>query len=174
MYCKDKTCATPQDMSSSVGTKTVKLTDDERNDNAMKIMKELIKNNYSAIIAAGIVGNMWTESKWNPTSVNKNDYGKESIGLCQWRDDRNVKLRKFAKSKGRNWQDIDVQIAYLITELTPKAFLGENRYNTFINSKTPQEAAKWFCKYWERPKECSQERMDYAYAVYEKYNNSKK
>lgn len=176
MYSKDKTCATPQDMSSSVGTKTVKLTDDERNDNAMKIMKELIKNDYSVIIAAGIVGNMWTESRWNPTLVNKNDYGKESIGLCQWRGDRNVKLRKFAKDKGKNWQDIDIQIAYLMTELTKSNFNrnGKNGYSGFMNAKTPQEAAKLFCYYWERPKECSQERMDYAYAVYEKYNNSKK
>lgn len=173
MLYKDSNCKCAEEMSSSVGTKTVNLTDDERSDNAMKIMKELVKQRYSVIVAAGIVGNMWTESRWNPTTVITDSNGLESIGLCQWNASRNTALRKFAKDKGKNWQNIDIQIAYLMTELTKSNFYrnGKNGYNAFMNAKTPQEAAKLFCYYWERPKKCSQERMDYAYAVYEKYNN---
>lgn len=173
MLYKDSNCKSAEEMSSSVGTKTVNITDDERNDNAMKVMKELIKQKYSVIVAAGIVGNMWTESRWNPTTVITDSNGLESIGLCQWNASRNTALRKFAKNKGKNWQDIDIQIAYLISELTESNFNrnGKNGYSAFMNAKTPQEAAKLFCYYWERPKECAQERMNYAYSIYVKYNN---
>lgn len=36
------------------------------------------------------------------------------IGLGQWTNERNLMLRKFAKGKGRDWYELEVQLAFMI------------------------------------------------------------
>lgn len=64
-------------------------------ENAYKLMKILMQNGASKIVAAGIVGNMAVETgpvkggnpyRFNPQAVNPNDSGYVAAGLCMWND----------------------------------------------------------------------------------------
>jgi len=67
------------------------------------------KLNLEPHMAAGILGNLMAESRFN-SNTSVNDLGLTSGGLAQWRGSRLTELKNFAKSKGKPWTDIDVQI----------------------------------------------------------------
>lgn len=74
--------------------------------------------NLSDGAIAGICGNIYAESHFNPAARNPNDLGMESLGLCQWRGTRAEKLKKLASANSLTWSDFAVQLTYLINELT--------------------------------------------------------
>lgn len=68
---------------------------------------------YGPTVAAAIMGNMDAESSFNPADMN--DIG--ASGLCQWYDVRERALKDYASSKGKPWEDPDIQLEYLDKEI---------------------------------------------------------
>ena len=137
-----------------------------------KIWFALRDAGFSEIAAAGALGNIYQESRFNYESVETGyDEYVGGIGLCGWtnypRDSgqgRNQQLRDYASSKGTEWRDLNTQIEFLISELTPGGagpaqgyanycLTSYNGYNAdmWINATTPEDAAIAFCWTFERP-----------------------
>jgi hypothetical protein len=78
-------------------------------DKGLAIMNKLINTyGYSPVLAAAICGNMFEESKFEPTAKSPDGYE----GLIQWGGPRLIKLKKLA-----NWKSIDVQLSFIDSEL---------------------------------------------------------
>lgn len=106
-----------------------------------------------AVQAAGIMGNIYGESGFDPNLV---EHGNGiGFGLCQWSFERRTALENFAYSQGKSPGDLDVQLAFLIKELEPGHFnsyyTGENNYKKFMNAQDPETATYYFMWGWERP-----------------------
>lgn len=99
---------------------------------------------YSDVSVAAAMGNIHYESgTFDPKKVeggyNENNGG---IGICQWTNNsrgsqgRNTNLRKYAKSKGKTWQDEDIQVEFLIAEVTKNCKTDARKYAgfAFLNS----------------------------------------
>lgn len=113
---------------------------------------------FSEEATAGVMGNISQESSWNKDSVNSSSGAK---GICQWLGGRANGLDSYASSKGKEWTDEDIQIEYLIGELTPGG--GADGYATYNvldvngcsvedwkNASSPEDAAVAFRKTFER------------------------
>lgn len=115
---------------------------------------------------AGAMGNIKHESGFNPSIVERGT--GVGFGLCQWSYDRRKQLEKYAKSVGRNASDVEVQIAFLIAEMTPGG--GANGYakyqfmqssssydgksypaDAFRTATDVETATRAFCFCFERP-----------------------
>lgn len=63
---------------------------------------------------AGIMGNIAQESNFNSKSVNKSS---GASGIFQWLGSRKTELQSYAKSLGKSWDDIQVQLEFAWKEL---------------------------------------------------------
>ena len=97
--------------------------------NAKQIFDFLKSKGLNDIQAAAICGNIEAESEYNPSA--KNEIG--AIGICQWLNDRATKLQELASSKGKNWNDLSVQLEYLWSEIGPGGY-----YNQFVQAMANQ------------------------------------
>lgn len=93
--------------------------------------------------AAGLVGNLLVESgsRINPGAINPRDGrdGSDSIGIAQWNSTRAQALRNFAAARGTPVNDLNTQLAYLVSELNgPERFAGDR----LRAAQTPDEAAR--------------------------------
>lgn len=135
-----------------------------------KIWFSLRSAGYSEYAVAGVMGNIYAESEFNIALI---EYGYNDstggIGLCQWTDcprgsgdGRNTQLKHYAASKGGKWTDENIQIEFLLGELSPGggadgyatyALLTYNGYSPsdWVNASTPEDAAIAFCWSFERP-----------------------
>ena len=93
--------------------------------NAKQIFDFLKSKGLNDIQAAAICGNIEAESEYNPSA--KNEIG--AIGICQWLNDRATKLQSLASSKGKNWNDLSIQLEYLWSEIGPGGY-----YNQFVQA----------------------------------------
>ena len=131
-----------------------------------KVWSRLRGAGYTEEQVAGAMGNIKHESGFDPSVIE----GGSGIGfgLCQWSYGRRSKLESYAKSIGKKASDIDVQIEFLIAEMTPGG--GANGYasyqfmtsssaydgksypaNAFATAKDITTATKAFCFCFERP-----------------------
>lgn len=139
--------------------KTTQISNGERENNAMQIMKSLLSSNLGLTdyMAAGILGNMWSESRWNPTSYTPKDSNEDqSGGLCQWHDKvsgkgRFTNLLNFAKQNRKNWQDLQLQISFLINELNTTQ---KNALTKVKETSNVDNATTMFCRYFEVASVC--------------------
>jgi len=135
-----------------------------------KLWFSLRNAGYSEYAVAGVMGNIYAESEFNIALI---EYGYNDstggIGLCQWTDcprgsgdGRNTQLKHYAASKGGKWTDENIQIEFLLGELSPGggadgyatyALLTYNGYSPsdWVNASTPEDAAIAFCWSFERP-----------------------
>jgi hypothetical protein len=110
----------------------------------------LINKGLSKEAAAGIVGNLQAESGLNTTIKGKAD-NKGSIGIAQWHSGRKRGLLNFAKQQNRNYDDLDLQLDYIVYELDqPEYKIAKNKIST---AKNPQDAALAFMNHYEKPAE---------------------
>lgn len=154
---------------------------------------------YSDIAAAGAMGNIHYESgSFDPNRV-EGGYTEETggIGICQWTNNkrgstgRNTNLRNYAASKGTTWQDENIQVTFLIGELTKGG--GADGYASYQlmtttkyygsslatataweNAESVEDATKAFCYTFERPgvnyaASSMATRISYAQMYYSKY-----
>lgn len=115
---------------------------------------------YSDYAVAGVMGNIHAESGFNVGSI-EYDTGV-GAGLCQWSYGRRDALEAYAKSKGKNWDSEDIQVEFLIGELTPGGGAdGFATYNLMANNgysvsdwedaKSIEDATEAFMWLFERP-----------------------
>lgn len=84
----------------------------------------LFDKGVSSVAIAGIMGNMWAESRYNPSAnqldnePNMNPY-EAGVGLCQWTETRKDALNSVASRMGTTWSDLNAQLAHLWNEIGP-------------------------------------------------------
>jgi hypothetical protein len=116
----------------------------------------LVKKGMTPAQAAGVVGNLIQESTLNSGAFNE---AEGAYGLAQWRGSRLSDLQSFAASKGKSIEDVNTQLDFIMHELNGK----ESKAGRMLfASKTADEAAFNFGKYYERPKTVEQSRLSYA------------
>lgn len=90
-------------------------------DRANYITNRLVtKHGLSREGASALVGNFVAESRLETSAgLGKADQknGTDSIGIAQWGLDRNAGLRNFARTQGKAWTDLNVQIDWAAREL---------------------------------------------------------
>lgn len=127
-----------------------------------KVWFTLREAGFSEYAVAGVMGNIYAESGFDPAIIEGgNGIG---FGLCQWSYGRRTQLEAYAASKGKDASDINTQVEFLLTEITPGAtgpaqgyasyqLLYYNGYNgdMWKSATTPEDAAVAFCWSFERP-----------------------
>lgn len=144
---------------------------------------------YSEEATAGAMGNIYGESGFDPTLV---EYGQTEerggIGLCQWTFGRCQYLRDYASEQGKEWQDVQVQIEYLLMELEDNGYFNDpglysesfpNGKNSWTEADSVEKATKAFCATFERPsaeafKSSIQKRIDAAKGYYDEFKGKTK
>lgn len=96
-------------------------------DNEYVVWSELRSLGYSEIAVAGIMGNIWQESRFEPSAI-EYWYG-DGFGIVQWTGARKSALEGYAYEMGVSEYDIYIQIEFLNKELTP-----DSTYYNWINS----------------------------------------
>jgi hypothetical protein len=99
---------------------------------------------FGAGQAAGILGNMLTESGFRTDAYNA---GEGAIGLCQWEGGRRGELERFAANIGRAVTDWKTQADFVIHELTGSE---SGALENLKSSRSPSEAARVFQSQYER------------------------
>lgn len=151
------------DMGSSP-TRTNRLSKEGESISQEKAMTYFVNKGLTPEQAAGIVGNLMQESKLNSSAWNEKE---RAYGIAQWRNERLDGLKMFAAARGKDISDISTQMDYILHELgTTEKRAGE----ALLSSKTPQEAAFNFAKYYERPAAVEHTRIAYAEQAYGKRN----
>ena len=125
---------------------------------------------YSKEAAAGVMGNIYAESGFRTNSL-ESGYSYDTImnnpnlglGLAGWTyQPWKEELINFAKSRGKDWTDEDIQVEFLISGITPPSGVaGVSGYwmsdregctiEAFKNASTPEDAAYQFCWVYENP-----------------------
>ena len=91
-----------------------------------KYIREHVKGSSSKSTTA-LLGNMWIESgqtfdpktiqsgsKYNESSAKDESVGGYAFGIAQWDMGRRVKLLEYADKKGKKWDDLGLQLDYLL------------------------------------------------------------
>lgn len=113
----------------------------ERNKYAFDYFK---KEGLNDVQAAAAVGNLAQES-----GIRALNYGdRDSTGAAQWRTDRRRGLNNWAKANGRNPNDLDTQLSYVVKE-------GHDRgdFQRIAGYKDVRQATIDFGRRYERPSE---------------------
>ena len=135
---------TGTDMSGSVSAANIKASE-----NKTKVWKFLKANGYSDEAAAGIMGNMQSESGFDPGIEERTTRKDKGYGLCQWTFGRRTRLESFARSKGKPASNIDVQLDYLLKELKTSY---KSCYVPKFRESTDIEYTTWtFLSRFEKP-----------------------
>lgn len=153
-----------------------------------KVWYTLINAGYSEIAVAAVMGNIYGESGFDPKA--QNSIG--AVGLCQWLGGRKSKLIDYAASESSTWEDVDIQINFLKTEIDERGdgpakshataqmntpYYGYSRED-WKSAKSIDESTKAFCRVFER---CSNDeftgsinkRINEANGYYKKYHGKK-
>lgn len=123
------------------------------------IYKELIDSKISKLDTLAILANIAYETgdTYDPKTKQKGvgkvkDWWKKSTGgrgtgLLQW-DDRRLNLKAYAEKHNESWDDLDIQIDFLLYELDTT----EKRGFSFVKKvKTLKDKVIQFCDKIERP-----------------------
>lgn len=95
--------------------------------------------------SGAIVGNLMAESNLNP-AVKPGDKGT-AHGIAQWRHKRFINLKRHAASQGKDWQDFETQLGFVLVELKGDE---ASAYRELLSAKTVDEATAAFVGF-ERP-----------------------
>mgnify|MGYP003650058626 CR=1 FL=1 len=103
--------------------------------------------------AAGIAGNIQSESGFDPEAVG--DFG-EAFGLAQWRDSRRDNLNSWTEDNGYDVNSFEGQLEFLWWELNNSE---RNSLTKLKQTATPSDAALAIAQFYERPKVINPERQ---------------
>ncbi len=145
-----------------------------------QIYKYFTSLGYSPAATTGIMGNMYRESRFDPSIVQKGS--GHAAGIVQWESYKNksqrwLNLSNYAASKGKSWQDLISQLEFIDKEMREdRQYIGKNAStyksaNEYFNATDPQRAAYDFEKAYERGSvEAMDERMGASQAYYNAYS----
>lgn len=97
--------------------------------------------------AAAIVGHLIQESGLDTKAVGD---GGAAEGLAQWRDARLDELKRFAEGRGKDYQDFDTQIDFLIHEMRGGDAGARRALEELRSARTLEDAVAAFM-HFERP-----------------------
>jgi len=136
------------------------------------IHSKLVRGGLTPIAAAGVVANLWAESKLDPAA--KQYKGGPGRGVAQWEkkgrfDTDRINLVGFAEKRGTDWTDLDTQIAFILHELDVHP--EYRRVKKLLNSaESVDEATTIFLKKYEKAGiEHADKRLAYGREFYDKY-----
>ena len=97
--------------------------------NMSAVFNALVKAGYTPEFAAGACGNIWQESHFNPKASSGSHHG-----IIQWGGGRFERLKQTAAQNNTTWEDINVQIQFMLDELNSPSFTSPfvsnlKRYN---------------------------------------------
>jgi hypothetical protein len=148
-------------------------------DNAEKVWNFFTSRGYSKAATAGILGNMWQESRVDPTLIQKPS--QNAAGILQWENyknqtDRWLSMKNYAASKGKDWKDLQSQLEFADSEINASGmdFWFKKNANTTVaewkNSTDPLLATEQFEKAYERAgKPLMEKRKGAAQKYYQLY-----
>lgn len=123
-------------------------------------MRFFVENGYTAIQAAGIVGNLEAESNFNTTIVS-GFAGENSQGIAQWNPagGRLQKLKAYAAQQKSDWRDYHIQLQFIIQELrgnvpNPAPHNVENKLKKctqYLGGAIDSNSTWIICRYYEMP-----------------------
>ena len=136
----------------------------EGKNNEEKIWNFLLDEGFSPAAAAGLMGNMQQESNFKTDADNGTHHG-----IVQWGGERRAALDAYAKSKGKDIDDLQSQLEFMIKEMRSMTF-GSHPYRKFIKLTDPVLVSKLFEETFERSGgQQMTQRMKYAEEIYKKY-----
>src|ERR1700749_3338841 len=107
-----------------------------------RVAKVLLAGGFNKTAAAGVIGNAFGESSWNPASVGSGGGGlwgftahPMSLG----------DLQNYAAAHGEKWTDPEVQARFLLKNTTKSQIQAMNA------QKTARAAAPGWISNWEKP-----------------------
>ena len=130
-----------------------------------KIMNFMKNKGLTTSQAAGIAGNLQSESNFDPNAVGDNG---TSYGIAQWHKDRFRNLKNWCKKNGLKWNTIDAQLEFLWWELQNSESGALSKLKL---ENDPDQAAYVFAKYFERPSEIAPVRMANATRIYDTFTS---
>lgn len=149
-----------------------------------KVWTGLRAAGYSEITVAGTMGNIYGESGFDPSVVEKgNGIG---FGLIQWSFGRRTAIEQYAASKGADPNTAELQIEWLLKECDPTdssyAWMNSSTsydgkswsYDDWKNATDIESATRAFMFCFERPANASslQKRVDAAKGYYEEFTGT--
>lgn len=177
-------CQSGSSDNSNGGAEGINVSDPGQRAAAEYIWDELVKNGFTKEGAAGVLGNMITESALNPQALGGPEVGGPFWGLVQWNIARWEKAKVWMKENGYNDPfTIKAQVAYVIAEsrMIPAnnparssnpAWNGKTIFDVMNTWKTPEEAADYFDNNYEISARTSVEkRKSSARGVYNQFKD---
>lgn len=114
---------------------------------ANKVAAALTQRGYTKAGIAGALGNLHHESSGMDTGAIEGN-GGGGHGLCQWTGVRWTRLQDFAKARGKDWKDLDLQIEFFCHELDNDYPQVDEKLRTITDVA---EATKFFMDEFEKP-----------------------
>ena len=104
---------------------------DDKLSTAVTFVNKLINRGFDLTHGCAMVGNMWIESKINPTEGNENG----PYGLLQWLGDRLDALKSYANYEGKSFQSSDIQLDFIKIELLNGYKMNNGKFIPNISQK---------------------------------------
>lgn len=125
-------------------------------DNPCTIWYYLIDKGYTPVQVAGIMGNLQQEHNFQTSDT------PGGLGIAQWIGDRKDSLQT-----NPNWQDLTVQLDFMLYELNSYESSANNRIK---QATTIEDATIAFQNGFERCGTCMEgQRINYAYSIYNRF-----
>lgn len=143
---EDNTTSSSEDQKTESDTKgesDSSILNSKQKKKVKKIYDYMSDRGFSGAFIAGIIGNWITESQIDETAE---ETGGTGIGLGQWSFERNEMLKSFAKSEGKEWKDLELQLKFMFEKDSANKTLKEIAKDA---SDDPADNAVLFHAKWE-------------------------
>jgi hypothetical protein len=162
------------------------------NDNTEKVWNYLTSSSVglSPEQAAGIMGNIYEESGFNPDLEENTTRAEKGYGIVQWTFGRRTALEDAAKAQNVEVSDLGFQLAFMVQESQSRTIdswvlaraagndygkVGDNEWEVLKRQKTTESAAHFWHASFERSADTVsqiQERIDAANKFLQQFSGS--
>jgi Phage tail lysozyme/N-acetylmuramoyl-L-alanine amidase len=112
---------------------------------------------FNALVKEGLtpqqaLGSLWSMGGESHSTLDTNAYNPKdpggSIGIAQWLGTRRKDLEAYAQTQGKPVNDASTQVGFLVQELRGNE---KHAFDLLKQTQTPEDAARIWTKYYERP-----------------------